>query len=114
MRRDHRIRAVGLGHDRGVCRHAFLQEMHGAYAALQFPNDKRQQHFPWQPVTGEPHCFRCGNHGGVGALHVHDACAVQTIPFHHRLPGIVFPSERKRIDVEVTIQHQRLAAACPA
>ncbi len=102
-----------LAHDREIGAKTGLQEMDGARSALELTDDARDDDIAAQ---GDAHALECDgrhHHGCQPAFHVSEAGAPQHVALHGGCPRIRAHTARNRVDVDVTIEHEALAAATP-
>ena len=102
-----------LAHDREIGAKTGLQEMDGARSALELTDNVRDDDIAAQGDAPALECDGRHDHGCQPAFHVSEAGAPQHVALHGGCPWIRAHTARNRVDVDVTIEHEALAAATP-
>ncbi len=106
--------AVGLGDDRGVGANARAQKVSRSGATLKLPYDAGHDQLAFLRKPGSLRRGRGRDHRGDAGLHVPDAGSEEHVSLGRGLKRIAGEAVRKRVDVDVAVQHQALAASRPA
>ena len=104
---------VGLGDDRGVGAHPRAQQVSCPGASLELSHDAGDDQLSVARKTGSLRGGG-GDHRGDPGFHVPDTGSEEHVSLGRGLKRIARQAVRKRVDVDVAVQHQALAASRPA